>query len=328
MNKKYTRSLLLLVGLLLILCGVSILFGSVSIPLAEMGQILSGIKTKNFSVFIFIRLPRVIFSLITGINLAMSGLLLQTVLKNPLADPGIMGISSGSALGATVILLLIPVATSAIPFVAFLSGMLSFFLILLFSWDKHLSPIRLVLSGVAINAVIGGFQSILMMMYSDRLHGVITWLNGDLSGKTWNQVLLIIAYSIPAFLAVYGLLPKLNALNFSDDTVYSLGMSPRFYRTACAMLGVYLAGITVSQVGLISFVGLIVPHLARLLVGGNLKKLFPFTIVIGAILVVFADFTARMIISPLEIPIGTVMSLFGGPFFLYLLSKQKKEMMS
>lgn len=324
MKRNHVSLLLFLLLILVTFCLTSILFGSVKISLEEFIDILRGNQTNNFVILMNIRLPRVALSLLSGMNLAVSGLLLQTVLKNPLADPGILGISSGAALGATVILILFPVWTALVPIVAFLGGMLAFFSILLFSWERELSPIRLVLSGVAVNAVIGGFQSVLMTMFSDRLHGVITWLNGDLSGKTWNQVLLVLGYSLPVYLLIVILLPKINVLNLSDSTVYSLGLSVRTYRVLTAILGIFLAGITVSQVGLIGFVGLIVPHLVRLLVGGNLYKLFPYTLLIGAIIAVFADFIARMIISPMEIPIGTVMSIVGGPFFLYLLSVQKK----
>lgn len=324
MFKSNKSKFILITTILIFFIGISLRFGSVNIELSEILEILGGNKTNNFIIFTQIRTPRVIFGIIAGINLAISGLLLQTVLKNPLADPGIMGISSGAALGATMILLLFPVATSLIPIVTFTSGLLCFFLIVLFSWDSKLTPVKLILAGVAINAMTGGVQSFLMSMFSDKLHGVITWINGDLSGKTWSQVLLTFGYSIPIYISILILLPKFNALNLSDETIFSLGISPRKYRLICAIFAVYLAAITVSQTGVISFVGLIVPHLARLLVGGNLKKLLPFTVVIGAIVIVFADFVARMVISPLEIPIGTVMSIVGGPFFLYLLKTSKK----
>lgn len=316
---------LLLAGILALTTLFSLSVGSVKIEISEIFQSLLGNKTDYHTILWNIRYPRVAFSLITGVNLALSGLLLQAVLKNPLADPGIMGISSGSALGATIIMLVYPVATRFVPLVAFFSGMAAFFMILALSWDTEISPLRLILSGVAVNAIIGGFQSILMTFYSDRLQGVVTWLNGDLSGLTWSRFYLVLGYSVPIYLIIILLIQRLNVLSLSDGMIYSLGISVRKYRILVSAIGVFLAAITVSQVGLISFVGLIVPHVARLLVGGNYKRLVPFTMFLGALIVALADTFARIVISPLEIPIGTIMSIVGGPFFLYLLAKNGKR---
>lgn len=323
MGKKQANLLAIMIILLIFSSILSLVYGSVKIPFSEIFAILKGEQTTNYIVLMKIRFPRIVFGFLVGINLALSGLLLQTVLKNPLADPGIMGISAGATLGATIILILLPIASIYLPIVSFVSGIIAFIFILVFSWEEKVTPVRLILAGVAINAIAGGAQSFLMTMYRDRIQGVITWLNGDLAGKTWDQVWLTLIYGIPAYALVIFLLPRLNALNLSDDIVYSLGMSPRNYRIISAVIGVYLAAIVVSQTGIISFVGLIVPHLARLIVGGNLKKLLPFTIIIGCIVVVLADFISRIVLSPIEISIGTVMSIIGGPFFLYLLAKDK-----
>ncbi|MEB7481143.1 FecCD family ABC transporter permease [Enterococcus faecalis] len=323
-TNKYCYLWVSLILFLLISIAFSLKIGSVSISFYEIKELLEGGFTTNKNIFFNIRLPRVFFSVISGINLALSGLFLQIVLKNPMADPGILGISSGSALGATVVMLLLPVSVALVPLVAFLGGMVSFFIILLFAWEKSLSPTRLVLSGVAVNAIIGGLQSVLMITYSDKLQGVITWLNGDLSGKTWEQVEMILIYSLPIIILSIFMIDKMNILNLPDRTIYSLGVNVRQNRVIAASIAVFLAGITVSQVGLISFVGLIVPQIGKILVGGNMRKLFPCVMLIGSIVVTIADLLARSIISPLEIPIGTVMSVLGGPFFLFLLSKQKR----
>lgn len=135
----------------------------------------------------------------------------------------------------------------------------------------------------------------------------------------------MLIYSIPIFIILLLFRSKINILNLPDSTAYNLGINIRNYRLIVASLSVFLASITVSQVGLISFVGLVVPHLAKIIVGGNFKKLFPTTILMGSVLVVFADFISRLIVRPLEIPIATVMSIIGGPYFLYLLHKQRGE---
>ncbi|MDO4605651.1 MAG: iron ABC transporter permease [Helcococcus sp.] len=316
---------IILIFLLISVTILSISFGSVNIDFAEIMDIILGKDTPNRVIFMNIRLPRVIFSIITGINLAVSGLLLQIVLKNPMADPGILGISSGASLGAILVMLILPISTSALPLVAFLGGVSAFLMIMIFSWNNEVSPVRLILAGVAVNAMIGGIQSTIMTMYSDKLQGVINFLNGNLSGKTWIQIQTMLIYSIPIFIIILLFRSKINILNLPDNTAYNLGINIRNYRLIVASLSVFLASITVSQVGLISFVGLVVPHLAKIIVGGNFKKLFPTTILMGPILVVFADFIARMIVRPLEIPIATVMAIVGGPYFLYLLHKQRGD---
>ncbi|ERL65967.1 hypothetical protein L248_2043 [Schleiferilactobacillus shenzhenensis LY-73] len=302
---------------------LSIRLGSVPIHWSELLALLGGQKTAHALVFMQIRLPRVVLSLVTGVNLALAGLLLQTVLKNPLADPGIMGISAGAAFGATVVMLLFPAAAAVIPLAAFGGGMAAFLLILAFSWRQQLAPIVLILAGVAVNTVISGGQSVLTTLFSDRLQGVVLWLNGDLSGKTWGQIGLVFAYSVPAYLLIVLLLGKLNVLSLNDTAAASLGVPVRFYRLVIAAAGVYLAAVTVAQVGLISFVGLIVPHIARLLVGGNHRVLVPFTILVGALVVSCGDTIARTIVAPVELPVGTIMAILGGPFFLFLLLRQK-----
>lgn len=322
--KKYIYLSIILFFFLVLAIVFSLKVGSVSITFSEIIAILQGAITENRSILINIRLPRVIFSVLSGINLALSGLFLQIVLKNPMADPGILGISSGAALGATLVMLVLPVSVGLVPLVAFFGGILTFITILFLAWEKNLTPINMVLSGVAVNAIIGGIQSLIMIAFSDKLQGVITWLHGDLSGKEWQEVGILLSYSLPIIILSIFMIEKMNILNLPDKTIYSLGVNLRRNRMIVATISVFLAGVTISQVGLISFVGLIVPHISKLLVGGNMKKLFPCTILIGGLVTTIADLLARIIISPLEIPIGTIMSVLGGPFFLYLLSKQKR----
>lgn len=310
---------------LLVLIGVitfSISFGSVRIPLSEIAKSLISTSTPHAEILWNVRYPRVAISLITGINLALSGLLLQAILKNPLSDPGILGINSGATLGATFVMLLFPQSSGIVPLVAFISGLLIFMIVLVISWKGNASPTRLILSGVAVNAIVSGCQSVLTTTYSERLSGVVTWINGSLSGKTWSQVGLMLGYSLPLYVIIFLLHQRLDLLSLDNQAIFSLGISIKKYRLIVACLAVSLAAITVSQVGLIGFVGLIVPHIARILAKGRFIVTIPFTMLIGCIVVALADTVARLAISPLELPIGTVMSIIGGPFFLYLLATQ------
>lgn len=325
-NQIITLAILTLI-LLLISIFFSIVIGSVKISPKEIFDIIFNHKqTENYTILMNIRLPRIAFAFLGGLCLALSGLLLQVVLRNPMADSGALGINSGATFVTTLVFLVFPVSSNLVPVLSFLGGMIAFLLIILLSWEVDLTPTRLILTGAALNAMLRGGQAFLMTMYSDRLQGVITWQNGNLSGKTWEQFITYCVYIFPAILIAFLISKSINVLNLSDSTSYGLGVPVRKYRILVATLGVYLAAVTVSQLGMIGFVGLIVPHISKSLVGGNAKKTLPFTSLIGALLLLLADLFSRTIASPIEIPIGTVMSILGGPFFLYLISKKSKAM--
>ena len=315
----------ILVVILIISIFLSISIGSVNIDLSEIFKIIfNGEKTENYNIFMNIRMVRVLFAMVSGMCLAISGLLLQIVLRNPMADSGFLGISSGASFATTLVLLIIPIKSTYVPVISFIGGISAFLIILLLSYKKDSSPSNMILIGAALNAILRGGQSFLMTMYSDRLQGVITWQNGNLSGKTWNALFSYIMYVLPIILIIFAIKGKINVLNLSDESSLSLGVPVKKYRMFISSLAVFLAAVSVSYVGIIGFVGLLVPHIAKTLVGNNIKKTLPFSIILGSILLLIADLFSRTIASPIEIPIGTVMSIIGGPFFIYLISKSSK----
>lgn len=314
----------ILVVILIISMFLSISIGSVNISLSEIFKIIfNGEQTENYNIFMNIRMVRVLFAMVSGMCLAISGLLLQIVLRNPMADSGFLGISSGASFATTLVLLIIPIKSTYVPIVSFIGGISAFFIILILS-KKDSSPSKMILIGAALNAILRGGQSFLMTMYSDRLQGVITWQNGNLSGKTWGDLFSYISYVLPIILIIFAIKAKINVLNLSDESSLSIGVPVKKYRIFVSSLAVFLAAVSVSYVGIIGFVGLLVPHIAKTLVGNNIKKTLPFSIVLGSILLLIADLFSRTIASPIEIPIGTVMSMIGGPFFIYLISKSSK----
>ncbi|WP_103981845.1 FecCD family ABC transporter permease [Helcococcus massiliensis] len=314
----------ILLVILIISMFLSISIGSVNISLSEIFKIIfNGEQTENYNIFMNIRMVRVLFAMVSGMCLAISGLLLQIVLRNPMADSGFLGISSGASFATTLVLLIIPIKSTYVPIVSFIGGISAFFIILILS-KKDSSPSKMILIGAALNAILRGGQSFLMTMYSDRLQGVITWQNGNLSGKTWGDLFSYISYVLPIILIIFAIKAKINVLNLSDESSLSIGVPVKKYRIFISSLSVFLAAVSVSYVGIIGFVGLLVPHIAKTLVGNNIKKTLPFSIVLGSILLLIADLFSRTIASPIEIPIGTVMSMIGGPFFIYLISKSSK----
>nr|HML45506.1 iron ABC transporter permease [Clostridia bacterium] len=239
--------------------------------------------------------------------------------RNPMADPGIIGVSTGAALAAVSILLVFPGLSRWVPIAAFLGGCAACVLVFILSWKNGADPVRLILSGVAVNALLGGGVSLLSLLYSDR---VLLWINGSLSGKSLADVSRLLPFNAVGVLLAVGCVPYANALILGDDTAKSLGIPVHAARICLSAVSAYLTGISIASVGLIGFLGLIIPHVARMLGGSNYKILIPLSALLGASLLVGADCAARTAFSPTEIPVGIVMSVLGGPFFIGLLRRK------
>lgn len=324
------KSKLVLISIsFVILATLIILLSTIGSVKLGLGEILSSlIKNDNKVVSTIVyqmRLPRNILAVLIGANLAISGLLLQAVMKNPLSDPGVTGVSSGASVFAIIILLLLPQYTGILPVVAFFGGAIACAVVYTMAWKNGLKPIRVVLAGVAVNAILGGFISLLTTLYSDRIQGALLWLNGSLAAKTWADVRIVSIYSAIGLTMALFCARSANVLNLGDDTATNLGFNVNRTRILLSAVAVFLAGTSTAIVGIISFVGLIVPHVSRMLIGSDHKYTIPFSMILGGIVLLLADTTARTILGALELPVGVVMSIVGGPFFLYLLRKKGGE---
>ncbi len=296
--------------------------GTMDISVSDIVNTISGDHTgTNNKVIWNIRLPRMILAALVGINLALSGSMLQGVMKNPLADPSIIGISSGAGLFGILILVVFPQLQNLVPIVAFAGAMLAAVIIYLLAWKGGIDPTRIVLSGVAVSELFGAGISAILVFFSDRVHGALTFMNGSLSSRSWGEVRTILPYTIAGLLLALIFADKLNILVLGDDTARGLGLNVELTRLGFTALAALLAASAVSVVGLLGFVGLIVPHSIRLILGNNYKIMFPATAILGAALVMLSDTFARTVLSPTEIPVGIVMAVLGVPFFLYLLRK-------
>ena len=271
-----------------------------------------------------LRFARNLLAVLVGASLAVSGCLLQAVMKNPLADPGITGVSSGASVFAIFILLLFPKYTTILPMIAFLGGAFACILVYLMAWKNGLNPMRVVLAGVAINSILGGVISLLTTMYSDRIQSALLWLNGSLASKTWNDTKIIAIYSLIGLILSLFCIRGANVLSLGDDTAINLGFNVAKTRIILSAISVFLAGTCTAIVGVISFVGLIVPHIGRMIIGSDHKYLIPFSMVLGGSVLLIADTISRTILGAVELPVGVVMSILGGPFFLYLLKRGEK----
>lgn len=318
------RNIIGLSGLLLLLLSLAggISVGAVSVSLREIGQVLFDHTAGDaYQIIYNIRLPRVLLGALVGMNLALSGCVLQGVMRNPLADPGIIGVSAGAGLAAMLVMIIRPELTFLVPLVAFLGALAALALVIALAWDKGVQPLPLVLSGVAVAAILGGAMSLLMIFFSDKIQGTVNWMAGSLQGRSWNHIRMILPYSLVGVMGVMLSSRYLNLLQLGDEVAKSLGTRVQTVRLGLVVLAALLAASAVSVAGLLGFVGLIVPHITRMLLGSDFEYLMPCSALFGAITVVAADMAARTVFSPVEIPVGIFMAFLGAPFFIYLLRK-------
>ena len=318
-------AIILVAFLILAIFGIclSIMKGSVEIPISEIyAAIFTDAENIHGQILNNIRLPRTIVAALVGVNLALSGAILQAVMKNPLADPHIIGISSGAGLAGIAVMLLFPESTWAIAPVSFFGAMGAAILIYILAWKNGIRPIRIILAGVAVSAFLGAGISSLMILNSDKVHGALMWMVGGLSARSWNHVEIILPYSVIGMILAFIGANFLNVLALGDETAKSLGLRVEIVRLTFTALAALLAASAVSVVGLLGFVGLIVPHTARLILGTDYRFLLPGAALLGIATVTISDTFARIIFAPVELPVGIVMAAAGAPFFLFLLRKE------
>lgn len=310
--------------ILIIVTFYSLTYGPVTITFSQIWDALFNHSEPLYEkIIVDVRLPRIIIGIFVGSCLAASGALLQGVMKNPLADPGIIGVSSGAGLAAIVTMVLLPQYSYLLPIAAFLGALITSLIIYLLAWDKGASPVKIILAGVAINALLGAIMNGIMVVYSDRVQSVLPWLSGGLTGKGWYNLQFMAPYAVISLILTIFAIKPANTLLLGDDTAKLLGHRVELHRFMLIILASLLAGVAVSVAGLVGFVGLVVPHIIRLLVGDDYKFLLPLSIVYGASLVVLADTIARSWFDPIELPVGILLACLGAPFFLILLKKRR-----
>lgn len=322
---KINSVILILSCILCVLALISISIGSARYSLRDIMTNLLTEESNPIKIIIYnLRLPRIISAILIGAALSVGGALLQSVMRNPLADPGTIGVSAGAGTAATTILLLFPHMTTAVPIFAFGGAALACGLIYLLAWKGGVDPVRIILSGVAINSVLGGYNGFLQMLYSDNLQGVLGFMNGSLSGRSWSDVKTLAIYVIIGLFLALICIKSANALQLGDEMAKNLGINVNLSRIALSAVSAFLAAATVSVAGMIGFVGLVVPHIARMIVGSDYKIMIPTSMLLGAVVLLFADTVGRTLVPGMDIPVGTIMSMVGGPFFLYMLRKKGK----
>ena len=301
---------------------ISLKLGSVNITFGELiTGLFSGETDGNIGIIKDLRMPRVIIAVLVGANLAIAGVLLQSVIRNPLADPYITGISSGACAVTVFFMVFMPNITTLRPVFGFLGGLVACTLVYFMAYKKGLSPIRIVLAGAACNALLGGFSSMITVSAGLGASNIQKWMMGSLATVNWGNVHIILIYSVIGIVSALALSKVCNILALGSKNAKSLGFNSDVYMIIVTAVAVFLASISTAIAGIISFVGLVVPHICRMVIGSDHKYLIPCSGIIGAFLVLFADTVGRMLMRPNEIPVGVVTCIFGAPFFLYLLRR-------
>lgn len=306
-----------LLGLFLI----SVNTGSLKVSPAELFRGLFIEYDSNVATIYDLRFPRILIAMLGGAAMAVSGVLLQAVMKNPLADPGIIGISSGASLVAVLVTAFFPKLYFFTPLFSFLGGMLAFLLVYSLSYKGGLSPLRIILVGVAVNAMFTGIMSAFNSGTGSSYSGVASIVNANITMKTWSDFETLFIYTVIGLILSLFVTGQCNLLQLEDKTARSLGVNVTKSRMLISVIAVLLAAISTAVIGPISFLGLIVPHIARLLVGSNHRLLIPYSAVLGAFTFLLADTIGRTIAYPYEISAAVIMSVIGGPFFIILLRR-------
>jgi iron complex transport system permease protein len=290
-----------------------------------LGGELPEMSRRNLVVW-NIRLPRVLVAALVGTNLAVSGAIFQAITRNELASPYVLGVSSGAGFAVLITLVLFSGLAPFLPIFASLGGAVAFLLVYAIAWKGGTSPVRLVLAGVIVSTVFWSLQRGLFYLADDLgvVQSAIAWTTGSLTGVDWAQVRIALPWTTLSVVLAFAGARQLNVLLLGERTAKSLGMSVETVRFALAGVAVLAASAAISVAGVVSFVGLVVPHMVRTVVGTDYKRLMVGCAFAGPALVVVADVGARLALNPTQIPVGVVTGLVGGPYFLYLMRKQRE----
>nr|WP_132371803.1 iron ABC transporter permease [Melghiribacillus thermohalophilus] len=330
---SFESKVIVLIVLIIVTFFISLNSGVIRLSLAEMVQTLLGRGTDNHHLLFFdFRMPRMILSILAGAALAVSGAVFQTITRNELADPGIIGINAGASVAIVTFIFLTGGTVESLsltskvllPIVAFSGAMLSAVLIYVFAWNRGVSPLRLVLVGVALNAILSALLIVIQLqMEANNFMKALVWLSGSIWAANWDYVTVTVPSVLLLIPFVMCKSRSLNVLHLGDELSTGLGMRVERERQLLIILAVALAGSAVAVSGNITFLGLIAPHIARKLVGPQHERLIMTSALIGALLLLLADLIGRVIIMPSELPVGLVVSCLGAPYFLYLLMKSE-----
>lgn len=322
---KKAIALLAAFAVMLALIVLSVRLGAVPVSFGDMGAVLLGRDNPLQFIIVEVRLPRIAVGLLAGIGLAVGGVILQSLVRNPLASPDVIGMTKGAGFAAAAVIFLFPRSPGyLLPVAAFVGALAAFGLLLALSRKFTLSPASLALVGVAIGAVFqAGIQYLIVRNPAD-INMALLWLSGSLWGRSWDHAVALLPWIVVLLPVAWWNFSRLNVIQLGDETSSSLGVNVTRQRFWLMLLAVALAGISVSAVGAIGFIGLIAPHIARSLVGSRHQWLIPLASLIGADLMLLGDCLGRIVMVPREVPVGVMTAIIGAPYFVYLLRRERR----
>lgn len=324
--KNFKAIIVLSIIGLLIVFSTNVLVGNTTFRISDLYKII--FKSENeigANILLYSRLPRALSSIFAGCALSVSGCVLQNVLSNPLASPSVIGVNAGAGLGVTIACALGFISGFETSLFSFFGAFFAVLLITAFSKQSFFSKSSVILGGVALNSVFNALNEAICSLDTDIALSNAEFRIGGFTTLSYSKLLPPFAIIIFSVLVLFFLLCELDVLSQGDENALSVGLNAKKYRMIFLLLSALLAGAAVSFSGLLGFIGLIIPHFTRKVVGNESKKLIPFSAVTGAIFVCFCDFISRMIFYPYEIPVGVIMSLIGGPLFVFILIKTRKR---
>ena len=323
-NASHRRFRVVLIALFGVLCVVTALvcvgIGTIHFSLREIvrGLFVADDSTSRLLIW-HLRFPRILCGGLVGVCLSLSGCILQGVMRNTMASPSTIGVTGGASFIGYITLVVFPSFAHLLPIGSIAGAFVTTMLIYALAYQKGVSPVKMILSGMAVSALFGAFNDMIKTFFADSLGNASGFLVGGLNGIGWPHFGMIASYALCGVLLCFLLPSKMNILMLGDETANSLGLRTERFRFFLIAISSLLSGAAISVAGLISFVGLVVPHIARLLVGSDYKYLFPASAFLGFTLVVACDTIGRVIMPPGEIPVSIILSFIGAPFFLYLL---------
>lgn len=322
-NKIFWLVTILLVIVVIV---VSLCIGTVKLSIY---QSLKGLFVPDDSIERMIvwytRFPRIIIGGLVGASLAIAGVILQSLLQNNLASPSTIGVTSGASFFGYLFLVVIPSFRNLLPMFTILGSLLSTMIIYFLAYNKGIGKTKIILAGLAISTLFGAFIDLIKTYFADSIGNASGFLVGGLNGVTWSSIILILPYFIIAIIIIIFIIPKLDIILLGEETAKSLGINTNIFNFVVIILAAILSGSAVAVAGLISFVGLIIPHIARFFVGSKHSRLIPAAGILGFILVIMCDTIGRVLLENTEVPVSIILALIGAPFFIFLIRGRKNK---
>lgn len=327
MKVKAKHSLIVCGLLLFCACLLSMSVGASSVNAMELLSALTGngLSEKAYRIIVYVRLPRLLAALLAGSSLAVAGVLLQEVLMNPLASPGVIGVNAGAGLFALFAMTFFPGMLPFVPIASFLGAMIAAMGVYLLARFTGASKSSIILAGIAVSSLLGACMDAIVTLIPDAVSSRSAFSIGGFAGVSMQNLLFALPLCIVGVACALLCRRELSVMSMGEEVARGLGLNVKKYRLLFLAAAAMLAGGAVSFSGLIGFVGLITPHVARVLTKGDEGKLIPMSMLMGALLCVVCDLIARTLFAPYELPVGIVLSFIGAPFFVYLLIRRKRS---